>query len=95
MPDDSPAALPLIGFVAGLALAPLLVNGVVFAWGVVAIALLLRRRRTTGALLFAAFGIFIAIRDANHRNAEFRVLAALDPDRFVIIEAPLDRDWSP
>lgn len=110
MPDDSPAALPLIGFVAGLALAPLLVNGVAFAWGGVAIAVLFlvwrRALRPPGpakapaptvvlVLVFAALGVFVAMRDANHREAESRALAALDPDRFVIIEAPLERDWSP
>jgi competence protein ComEC len=93
VPDDSPAALPLIGFIAGLALAPLLVNGVVFACGLALVALLLRRRRAV--FLFAALGIFIALHDSHRRAAESRAVAAIDSDEFAIIEAPLERDWSP
>lgn len=96
MPDDSPAALPLIGFIAGLALAPLLVNGVMFACGLALVALLIRRRRATTVLLFAAIGILVALRDANHRAAESRALASsIDSEEFATIEAPLERDWSP
>ena len=95
MPDDSPAAFPLIGFIAGLEFAPLLVNVVVFASGLVAVAFLLRRRRPTGALLFCALGIFVAHHDFNRHAAEARALANIDDAEFAIIEAPLERDWSP
>jgi competence protein ComEC len=91
VPDDSPAALPLTGFTAGLALAPLLVNEGVFALGLVAIALLWRRRGAA-VLLFTALGIFVSMRHDAHDAAQRH---AFDPDRFTVIEAPLDRDWSP
>jgi len=79
--NDTPAAFPLIGLIAGLALGPLLVNPWFAILGLVVIA-----PRAGRITLFAALGIALAIHQPK--------LAAFDGDRFVAIEAPIERDWS-
>ena len=78
---DVPAALPLIALIAGLALAPVLINPWPTLIGLAIIAILKRR----SFLLFAILGLVLP------RNETF---AKFDDDRFVTIEAPIDRDWT-
>jgi tRNA dimethylallyltransferase len=77
--DDVPAAYPLIAFALGLAVR----LGIREALGFAAIALLLRSRGIP--LLFLALGILLTPKPA---------AIDFDPDRFVTIEAPLERDWA-
>lgn len=81
MRNDCPAALPLIGLIAGLACGPLLVNPWFAILGLVAIA-----PRAGRVSLFAAFGLFLALQQPK--------LAQFDDDRFVAIEAPIEGDWA-
>ena len=92
MSNDVPAALPLIAYIAGLlcghswrdAIA-LLVVAVFFA--------ALRRLRAAIAFLAAAGGIAAAVHMQSVARDDVRYIASLAADRFVTIEAPLDRDW--
>jgi competence protein ComEC len=102
--DDVPAALPLIALAIGLASGAQLVNSRFAAAGLAAIATLLlleSARRGRRALrwamiaMAASFGVASACHQANVRNAEADAFAAIDPGRFVVIEAPLDHAWSP
>ena len=81
MNHDCPAAFPLIGLIAGLACGPVLVNPWLAILGLAAIA-----PRAGRITLFAALGIALAIHPPK--------LPAFDDDRFVAIEAPIERDWS-
>ena len=93
MPDDIPAALPLISCAAGLALG----GGTREAVGLAAIAILaglLRRRRIATAVAFFALGIGLHARAAYIRTCDERAIAAIDAERFVTVEAPIDREWS-
>ena len=90
MPDDVPAALPLIALIAGLATGAMLVNAPIAVAALVVCALLSRK----SAFAFAALGIALAAHQANAHASETRALAALDKDQFVVIDAPLDRDWT-
>ncbi|HET8798250.1 MAG TPA: ComEC/Rec2 family competence protein, partial [Thermoanaerobaculia bacterium] len=87
-----PAALPLTGLVAGLALGPLLVHPTPTILAAVAAAILisipraLRDRLGPRAfLLFLALGV--ALTPRAHGVPHF------DPERFVDLEVPLERDW--
>jgi competence protein ComEC len=86
--DDAPAALPLLSFVAALALAPVLVNPRSAVVGCVGMALVcaLRHRRAALVAACAIAGLVIGMRP--------EARPAVKPDRFVIVEAALDRDWS-
>lgn len=86
----TPAALPLIALIAGLALGPLLVNPQWAMCGLLAITLLRPRTFTW----FAIAGIALALHVQSRDTAEREAFAKLDPDRFVIIEVPLERDWA-
>lgn len=88
---DIPAALPLIGFIAGLALAPILVNPLACVIGSIVVAILLRHATP----VFIALGILIALHLGAQREIERRAFAAIDEERFTTVEVPLDRDWSP
>lgn len=90
MPDDVPAALPLIALIAGLACGAMLVNAPIAVAALLVCALLSRK----SAFVFAALGIVIAVHQLNVRAAEDRALAGLDAAEFVIVDAPLDRDWT-
>jgi competence protein ComEC len=107
-PNDAPAAFPLTGYAAGLALAPLLVNARLCAaalLGTAAATLLLcvRNRGVHRASLRIATIVQLALAcgvgvGAHVRAVQLReeqALAALPSDRFVTIEAPRDHDWSP
>jgi competence protein ComEC len=94
--DDVPAALPLIGLLAGLATGPVLVNPRAALLGLIAVtALCLAIRAAARLPLFFALGILLALRAGARDTAERNVFADLDPERFVTIEAPLERDWAP
>jgi len=90
--DDAPAALPLIAFAAGLAIP--FVNPWTTIVGFLVIAALLASHRTSVFALFLAFGLIIAMRQADARQREARAFARFNSDTFVTISAPLDRDWS-
>ncbi|HEX2123933.1 MAG TPA: DNA internalization-related competence protein ComEC/Rec2 [Thermoanaerobaculia bacterium] len=54
------------------------------------------QRRMRGiAFLFAAIGIFLSLQLEARKNAERAAFATLHPERFAILEAPLEYDWSP
>jgi len=96
VPDEIPAALPLIVFAAALT-----VGGRPFdVCALVAIAVLVyalrwtKRARVSMLALCAAAGLATAIHQTNVRIAEAGLLASFDASRFVRIEAPLTRDWS-
>ncbi|HET7433644.1 MAG TPA: ComEC/Rec2 family competence protein, partial [Thermoanaerobaculia bacterium] len=80
MRHDVPAALPLIALIAGLA----------GMWPAAALALaLLFRRRGITVIVFYALGVWLA-----HRVATRPLPTLDDEERFVTIEAPLQRDWA-
>ena len=54
----------------------------------------LRRRTMAIAMLFFTIGVGLHARGAYVRADEDRALAAIDAERFVTIEAPIDREWS-
>jgi len=58
--------------------------------GLAVIALL----RPRAYLLFAIAGIAIALHAGKHENREREAFARLDPDRFVLLEVPLEHDWA-
>lgn len=88
--NDVPAALPLIALIAGLALAPVLVNPWGVLCGLAAIAML----RPRAFVLFAVLGIVLGLRLGAHEAAKRKAFDRIDRERFVTIEAPIDRDWS-
>jgi len=90
VPDDVPAALPLIALIAGLACGAMLVNAPIAVAALVVCALLARK----SAFAFAALGVFLAVHQMNVRATEDRALAGLDAAEFVVVDAPLDRDWT-
>ncbi|MFL6245088.1 MAG: DNA internalization-related competence protein ComEC/Rec2 [Thermoanaerobaculia bacterium] len=73
-----------------MAIAPFLINPWIVLIGLGAIALL----RPRVFVLFAILGIALAL----HRDARVRgdrdAFAAIDEERFVTIDAPIDRDWA-
>jgi competence protein ComEC len=92
VPHDVPAALPLIGYVAGLAL-----GGWRAALGLTSIAvLLLATRRLRAAIIFVAIaaGSASAAHRADVRQSETRALNAFHREKFVTITASIDSDWS-
>lgn len=93
MRDDTPAALPLIGFVAGL----LLGHGLREAAALLLVAFLLcalRRGRLALICLAVAGGMTSAVHQRSVRDAGDRFLTTLSSDRFCVVHAPLDRDWA-
>lgn len=92
MRNDVPAAIPLIGVICGLAAGPLLVNPRAV---LIALGLLVFVRATRRAAAFAALGVLLALRLSSVQQREQSAAAAFDSDRFVVVEAPLERDWSP
>ncbi len=90
MPDELPAAVPLVALIAGVACGAALVNPLVAIAALVVCSLLSRR----SLFLFAALGICLALHQVRIREAERSAFASLDHAEFVAIDAPLDRDWS-
>jgi competence protein ComEC len=84
--NDVPAAFPLIALITGLAVP--LVN----PWLAIAGLLLITIRIRPAC--FAALGIFLSLQIQSHTARERDAFAHVDPERFVTIEAPLERDWS-
>lgn len=97
MRNDAPAALPLALLTAGLAAGPLLSEGRLAAAGFFAVALLfcsLRRAGAAIAFAFLALGVALAFSRIADEDQNERRFASLDPERFAVIEAPLERGWS-
>ncbi|MEO6259502.1 MAG: hypothetical protein ABIP63_04095, partial [Thermoanaerobaculia bacterium] len=93
MRDDLPAAVPLIGFVAGLALGHQ--PGTSIAFCLVAALLCGMRRARLALLCFAmAGGVATAVHRDAVRAADDRNLLSVPADRFVVVTAPLNRDWA-
>ena len=92
MRNETPAALPLIGYAAGLACG----HSYVEAAGFAAVAILLvamRRARMAFVCAALAGGVFAAAHLQAARAANDAALAALPDERFVKVVAPLDADW--
>jgi len=68
----------------------MLVNAPLAAAALIVCALVSRK----SAFAFAALGITLAAHQASVRTHEDRALASLDLTEFVIVDAPLDRDWT-
>lgn len=92
MPDDVPAALPLIVFAAGLVLGARLVDALAFV-AIAFLLLALRRSRLAALALCAAAGIATAAHHERVMREERRAMAMLEGDRFVRVEAPVAHDW--
>ena len=93
MPHDAPAALPLLAYAAALILG----GSYRGACGIAAVALLLIvLKRPRAAMIAFAFagGLCVAAHRAAVVAHDDSVIARVDPQRFVTIEAPLQRDWS-
>jgi competence protein ComEC len=86
---DVPAAIPLVALLAGLAVAPVLINPWVVVIGLAAIAIL----RPRAPVFFAIIGIVLSLQRAARDQTERAAFETLDNERFVTIEAPLDRHW--
>lgn len=91
MRNDVPAAVPLIALIAGLALGPWLVNPWLVVAGVI-LAAALARRPVVG--MFLALGIALALHVEMRTAREKRAFAQLDDETFVVVEVPLERDWT-
>ena len=98
MRSDLPAALPLLFLTAGLTAGPLLVNPRTAMAGACAVAVLLLgvpgRLHATTAFLFLAGGIALARGEIAGSVREAEAFRRLDPDRFAVIEVPLEGGWS-
>jgi competence protein ComEC len=91
--SDSPAAVPLIAYAAGLALGTSYTEAIGFA----AIAMLLiaiRKARLAMVCLALAGGVWAGVYAQTRSDARDRAVAPLISDRFVTVGAPIDRDWS-
>lgn len=108
MRHEIPAAFPLIGLVAGLAITPLLVNPGLVASGILLIAILSRRfflrasgppdgRRAAGVTAALAFfaGVLLALHVQRREAREHAAFSSFDAEVFATIEAPIERDWAP
>ena len=97
MRNDTPAALPLLFLIAGLATGPYLVNPHAAIAALVLVAALPLTGRADRRLLacaFAALGIALALRVQSRDAAERRAFDALDAEGFVRAVAPIERDWA-
>jgi len=83
--NDTPAALPLLALVAGLAIP------FVHPWAAVAGLLLVCIR--IKPLFFTALGIVLSLHLQSRTARERDAFAELHPERFVTIDVPLERDW--
>jgi competence protein ComEC len=87
---DAPAALPLIALIAGLALAPLLVNPWAAVLGLTVIFLL----RPRAFLVFGVAGLLLSLHLHAREARERAAFAKLDPERFITVELPIEHDWA-
>ena len=95
MRDEVPAAVPLLIFSVALAAAPHLHRASLASAGLIAVAaLLIRRPRIAATFALAAVGTLIGWTDHVQLSEERRAIVRLDRDRFVTIEAPIERDWN-
>ncbi|MDQ3282134.1 MAG: DNA internalization-related competence protein ComEC/Rec2 [Acidobacteriota bacterium] len=97
MRNDVPAALPLFSLIAGLALAPVLVNPRFTFASLAIVTLLFCVQRNTAAArntFFVLLGLTLAMRVAHREADEQATFANFEADRFVTIEVPLERDWA-
>lgn len=95
MRDDVPAALPLIVFCAVLAASPFVLQPRVAALGLLAAALLASRRpRVAIGAAAAAMALLAGSAEQARRAAERSAVATFDPAAFVVVEAPIERDWA-
>jgi competence protein ComEC len=102
---EIPAAYPLIGLIAGLAIAPFLLNPISFAIGFVVIAILLIPLRASGpqdgrpaaGVTAVAFlpGVLLALQVQLREARELSSFSSFDAEVFSSIEAPIERDWAP
>lgn len=86
MQSEVPAALPLIVWIAAYACGASLRDALLFC-AAAALLALIRRPRAAVLCAAAAAGVFAAVSMATTERP------ALSEDRFVRIEAPIDRDW--
>lgn len=91
MPNDTPAAQPLLTLILGLAAGPLLVNPIACMIGLACIFIL----RRSVLPLFAILGIALALHVQSRAARESDAFAHIDPETFTTIEVPLERDWAP
>ena len=95
MRDEVPAALPLLVFAVALAAAPYFVGARLAGAGMLAVAILvIDRPRLAATCATAAIAILIGFHDHVRSSGQRQAIAALDRDRFITIEAPIERDWS-
>ena len=92
MRSDVPAAVPLIAFVSGLLFGHSYAEAAGFAIIGVLVALLRHPRCAIAALVLAA-GIASAAHARAVADRERRFVARETVDRFVEVEAPIDREW--
>ena len=95
MQDEIPALHPLIGLVAGIALAPHLVESSTVALLTIVALLLVVVRKRRSALLMCGFALGIGTGTANldRLDAEREFFTTLNTERFVVVRAPLRNDW--
>ena len=94
MRNDVPAAIPLIGLIAGLAAGPLLSGPHWSAAALLLAALLTQRTTMRLALLTAALGIVVALQIGARDQRARAALETLHPERFVVVEIDIEGDWS-
>ncbi len=93
MHSDTPAALPLIFYAAGLALGHSYAEAIGFAC-VAVLLIAIRQARMAMLCLALAGGVCAASHVRARNDADDRAIAPLIADRFVTVVAPIDRDWS-
>lgn len=93
MPHDAPAALPLFAYAAALILGGSYRDACGIA--IVAILLVALKQARAAVVVFAlAAGLLVAAHRDAIRARDDATLARIDPDRFVVIDVPLENDWS-
>lgn len=92
MPDDAPAALPLIAWIAGLLVRGSLRDALGFALIAMLLVALRRPRWALIALAFAG-GIFATAHQAKVRARDDALLARVDAASFAVVEAPIEGEW--
>ncbi|MGH9421738.1 MAG: ComEC/Rec2 family competence protein, partial [Thermoanaerobaculia bacterium] len=93
MRAETPAALPLIAYSAGLVLG----HSYAEAAGLAVVAILLiamRKTRMAMVCLALAGGVFAATHARARTAGDDRAIDPLISDRFVAVVAPIDHDWS-
>jgi competence protein ComEC len=84
--NDTPAALPLLALVAGLAIP--FVNPWVAIAGFLVVSIRIK------PLFFTALGIVLSLHLQSRTARERDAFAQIHPERFVTVEVPLQRDWA-